>query len=152
MKYVYIVSQSSEASNYGVGTYYNQILDFFNLNNDFVVSFIDLFSATNEITIRSENGINRILIPKITLGIQVDNLVDKYFINVSRLLKYLINDSSNVFFLFNHTHHHLLIKEIKNCFHSSQLIFTIHYLSWVWELKGNEAEFKNLNKHFSILF
>lgn len=141
MKYIYIITQFSTANDYGIGSYYKSLGKIFSNTILYKVIYIELYSENELLSV--ENNLIRIPKPR-SLNKTISDLDERYFYSVSLVLASIIKDIDSVYFFVNHSHHCQMIKFMKSMFNKSKFVLVLHYLSWVWELKGNTILYKKI--------
>lgn len=140
---LYIVSELSNAGNYGIGTFVSQIQESFSNEKDISVYVIQLCSKEGEY--RFDPEIDTFFIP---MGQRYSfNKRAQYVRGVARLLKLHLHFIGNNIFIFNFYTHSELIDLIKRCFLNCRVIFTVHYMEWSFLVKGNTKLFKSILRH-----
>lgn len=129
MKNIVIINESSNAANYGIGTYIEQFENIAKYSSSIKVLFVYIDKGTEgEISIDAK----QIKIYRSTLySLDRD---DNFYLGVARLLTRYIQDRS--IFHFNFHSHLRLIKEIRERFPQSKLLYAVHYQKWSFLTKG----------------
>ena len=135
MKHIYLINKNSPASKYGVGTYTNQMLKCLE-GTGMLLTVINLEGSEKTLSISEKNGIRIINIPVSHPSTQekAQTRQQKY---ISFLLTYYINSKEENIFHFNFTLYYPLAQMLKKQYPNSQILLTLHYQSWLIELKGN---------------
>ena len=138
----YIISNTSRAANYGIGTYTCQLQSCLTPCADVRVSYIDMFANTQEFLKETDEvGYMHYKIPVISGNVE-DEVSCK---NAFYYLLQHINDEndSSLIFHFNYFQHYYLAIMLKSAFPKCRIVLTIHYLNWCFELNGNETLFRH---------
>lgn len=146
MIYYYIINNNSVASQYGIGTYNRQLFKVLNKMSDIRISYIDLYSISNEFEITKDNaGCCHYNIPMIR------NLrLKSYLKNASYFLTQVIPNRKNMVFHFNYFENDVLALLLKEAYIGCRIIVTIHYMNWSFPLKGNVTKFNKLISYNKI--
>ena len=144
---LYIIDNKGwRASEYGVGTYMNELS--LVIDKDIInVTFIYLFSPiSNKVLSIMENGVNKLHIPSPTLK-ETNNKkqYECYYKSAIFILKKYINNQNNLIFHLNYFEFFPLLSSLKTYF-NCKIILAIHFLSWSFSLNGNAKRFKNIIK------
>lgn len=142
MIHVFIFNNASRAADYGIGTYVRQLSDGLSTLPDTVVAYIDMFAETKEFTItKDEAGRYHYQIPALSSGMESESYCRSIYYFLARNIKSAVAQESKtvnkIVFQFNYFQHFLLATLLKGQFPESRIIFTVHYLTWCFELKGN---------------
>lgn len=141
MKYIYIFTQIDSSNDYGIGTYCKSLEKIFSNENFYKVVYIDLYSKSTLITIDKNN----IKIPEPRIFDRViTDVEERYFYSVSLMLRSIIEDMDSVYFFINHLSYCKIVEFMRSTYRKSKFILVLHYLSWIWELKGNTLLYKNI--------
>ncbi len=144
MTYIYIFNNASRAANYGVGTYIRQVADGLLACADMKVSFVDMFSEVKEYSIvDDERGCRHYQVPTVYSGMESEDYCrcTSYFL----MRHIVIGEDDRLVFHFNYFQHMPLAALLKErYFDSCRIVFTVHYLGWCFELKGNKSHFHRL--------
>ena len=153
MTHVFIFNNASRAANYGIGTYVRQISDGLAILPDYTVSFVEMHADTKEFSITADDsGKLHYQIPAMMSGIENESYCRSIYYFLARNIETAINaknDQENdtehkIIFQFNYFQHLSLAALLKGQFPESRIIFTIHYLSWCFELKGNLSKMRKI--------
>lgn len=143
MIHLFIFNNASRAASYGIGTYIRQLSDCLFEWHDCKVSFIDLYAETKEFMItEDEQGRTHYQIPALTKGSESENDCYTIFYLLARHIGNTISDQ--FVFLFNYFQHRKLAELLKGHYIDSRIVLTVHYLSWCFELKGNQTQLHNI--------
>lgn len=143
MKNIYIVDDSYLSDNNGVGTFLREFIVCAKKWDGVRVCLIKLRSNEPEFSIKTIDGIEYLFFPPI-VG---DSNPFAHYRVISKFLRLHIADSSQNIFLLNYTPCHLLMKSIKEFFPLSRLLFIIHDLSWIADLKGDSNRLEYILTH-----
>lgn len=144
-KCLFIFSIDNVASNYGIGTYIQQIIKCFDLK-EWEVNIVTLDkTSSNEITFKLIEGIGWYDIPSKKELLPFNSFksinMDTYYNGVFYFLASRLNLEKEVYCHFNFTLHHTLAalfkKELK-----AHIIFTLHYMAWNIILQGDKEQLK----------
>lgn len=138
-KQIYLFNEVTHASNYGVGTYIEQVKSFMRQPlSDVCFNIVHLDHGIDEFNIKEIDGTRYFYFPK--------NSNKHYYRNVTYILRlYLpVTTKEEVYFHFNFYQSIGLIDLLKNIYPNSVTIFTIHYLFWGFALKGDVDYFKKI--------
>lgn len=137
-KYICIFNELTSASQYGVGTYIEQIKSSVSSLSDLSFNIIILSDEVEELYVEKKEGVRFVYIPK--------NNSKYYDRNLTYILRlYLpVSPDDEVYFHFNFYQHIGLMGLLKEIYPHSIVIFTIHYLFWGFALKGDVDYFKEV--------
>lgn len=137
-KYICIFNEVTSASQYGVGTYIEQIKSSVSSLPDLSFNIIILSDEVEELYVEKKEGVRFVYIPK--------NNSKYYDRNLTYILRlYLpVSPDDEVYFHFNFYQHIGLMGLLKEIYPHSIVIFTIHYLFWGFALKGDVGYFKKI--------
>lgn len=147
MKAIYIFSNYSRGSKYGIGTYIEQLIKC-TKNMGMSVNHVEIDSADcREVSAEIKNNIRYITIPKPSYAIcekpDVATYTDKLQKSTAWLLKEFIDDNDQNIFHLNTTDSVALAKELKENF-QGDIVFTLHYTEWSMNLLGDIAKLKKI--------
>ncbi len=97
-KHIYIFNYINKASQYGIGTFINQLCMCLSENN---ITIITLNSQVNEITIQHNGKIRRIDIPAINYYDTKNNYI-RYYRNLSYIVSIYANKKEANIFILNY--------------------------------------------------
>lgn len=140
MRNIYIVNNSSVASQYGVGTYVEQLTKVVRERADLNLTIVQICANVENIEMRTNNGIRQFLIPSVDVQ---DNsfLYERYCRNISYILQeYIDLFNINVFHL-NFYQDVAIVRSLRSRQIRCVVCFTVHYLNWCFVLKGNRTYF-----------
>lgn len=137
-KYICIFNELTSASQYGVGTYIEQIKSSVSYLSDLSFNIIILSDEVEELYVEKKEGVRFVYIPK--------NNSKHYDRNLTYILRlYLpVSSDNEIYFHFNFYQHLRLMSLLKEIYPRSIVIFTIHYLFWGFALKGDVDYFKEV--------
>ena len=137
----YIISNASRAANYGIGTYSGQIVSCLAKDSDININYIEMFANTSEyLKDVDEKGNTHYKIPIVSGNVEGEISCRNAFYYLSEHIKRHAN-TIHVFH-FNYFQHYYLAVLLKIAFPECRIILTVHYLSWCFDLKGNETLFR----------
>ena len=143
MTSIYIFNNASRAAGYGIGTYIRQLTDGMRGIPDTEVSLVEMYAETKEFAISDdEQGIRHYLIPPLHSGIESEDYCRCIFYFLARYIK--PKDSDKIIFQFNYFLHYSLALLLKSWRPDSHIVFTVHYMTWCFELKGNVRRMKKI--------
>lgn len=137
-KCICIFNEVASASQYGVGTYIEQIKSSVSSLPDLSFNIITLSDQVDEFYVEKEEGTDILYIPK--------NRSKYYDRNITYILRLYLPVSSDdeIYFHFHFYQHNGLMSLIKEIYPDSTILFTIHYLFWGFALKGDVDYFKEI--------
>lgn len=144
---LYIINEYSRASNYGVGTYINQLLCTVK-EMGMKITVVHLRDASHTVFHQEEKDNVRYLHippPQYTNSrIDTDKSLQRYYRNsFYLLLSYINNADDEIIFHFNFFNALLLaslLKERLTC----KIVLTVHYMEWSFELLGDVDKLKKI--------
>ena len=142
MKQLIIFNEASQAANYGIGTYINEIVKL--LNKSFKISIIILYSEKTEFEIVKKKQFCEMYIPKYQEACNSVNERNEYMKNVFYLIHPLVNQNEELLFHFNYTTESSVYYLSKIFFPKSKTILIVHYLHWCFLIKGNTSMFREI--------
>ena len=140
---IFIVNECTDAQNYGIGTYIEQLLSLLK-ETEFDVTIIILCDKTVlEITVKFIDSIRYILIPNPSLvkGEKMD--MNMYYRNVFYCLSFFVSKQNKNIFHFNYMHSSVLASLLKKKY-NSKILLTVHYMSWCLDLLGDKERLSDL--------
>ena len=141
MKHIYIFITQCKASNYGVGTYTEQLVQF--IRGNYNLTLVYLNTDKNEfMCVHDEKGIRYIYIPQCVGSRYIENsqFAYLYYQAVWFLISPYISKNENNIFHFQYTHVLPLVSMIKEQLSESKIVLTLHYMEWAFALKGNKQQ------------
>lgn len=143
MMHIFIFNNASRAANYGIGTYVRLLADGLLGRSGVKVSFVDMFSDVKEYSIaEDERGCRHYKVPALFSGMENEAYCRNVFYFLARHIK--AEDDERLVFHFNYFQHKPLASLLKGQYFDCRIIFTVHYLGWCFELKGNKTRFREL--------
>lgn len=137
----YIISNASRAANYGIGTYSGQIVSCLAKDSDININYIEMFANTSEyLKDVDEKGKTHYKIPIVSGNVEDEISCRNAFYYLSQHIKR--NAKTTHVFHFNYFQHYYLAVLLKIAFPECRIILTVHYLSWCFDLKGNDTLFR----------
>lgn len=145
MKQLFIVSNNSTGSKYGVGTYIRQLINCFD-TTQWDVNMLELYSSeAKEPSIIKENNITYFKIPNYN---QWNNKMDyseveKFYYNA--IFQFIAPHikPKDAYFHFNFMQGHELASLLKNK-SEVKIILTVHYMDWSFDLLGDKNRLKEI--------
>lgn len=144
---IYIVSNETRSSRYGVGTYVCQLLEALE-NTEWIVTVIVLGSRKTTTCIVDEiENIRYIYIGEI---LNIKNNINGqlhwnlYTQNALVILKLIIPQTNNPVFMLNHLHFADLANALKQYYIGAKIVSTVHYMDWSFSLWGNRDKLKEI--------
>lgn len=136
-KCLLIFSEICNGSTYGVGTFLNNVVKCFNLD-EWDIHIITLSTDKEEMTLVNREGIIYIDCPSMTSMGLVSEFKNKkkYYWRILFSLCSYIDMDKTVYYHFNYCAHKELAKLIKENF-KSRIYLTVHYTSWSMVLLGD---------------
>lgn len=145
MKQIFIVSNNSTGSKYGVGTYIRQLINCFD-TTQWDVNILELYSsAAKEPSTIKENNITYFKIPNYN---QWNNKMDyseveKFYYNAIFQFIAPYIKTKDAYFHFNFMQGHELASLLKNK-SGVKIILTVHYMDWSFDLLGDKNRLKEI--------
>ena len=141
MKKLFVINNVfCAAAQYGIKTFIRELLGSL-ADTEYSVTVVDLCSNCQSIEGETLEGIQYLRIPTVPC-LSKNN--DRYCRNVAYILATYVKQDDEVIFHFNYLHHRMIVHTLKQILPQSKLILTIHYLEWIFKLKGNEEEFRRI--------
>lgn len=138
----YIISNTSRAANYGIGTYCRQIVSCVEESNDICISHIEMFANTLEFLKEvDEKGNIHYKIPIVSGNAEDEIGCKNAFYYLSQHIK--PKKGTTQIFHFNYFRHYHLAVMLKEAYSGCRIILTVHYLNWCFELMGNASLFRH---------
>lgn len=139
-KHIYIFNYINKASQYGIGTFINQLCMCLSENN---ITIITLNSQVNEITIQHNGKIRRIDIPAINYYDTKNNYI-RYYRNLSYIVSIYANKKEANIFILNYYFMHPIIEYLKKHMNDCKIIAVVHFLGWCFPLNGNISKLRKI--------
>lgn len=138
----FLINNRSIASEYGVGTYTEQMIECLrNTKLPYKLNFIDINTDIKEFTVSTDKyGLLHYNIP----SHKGNNYLSAYYRYILYILSLYIKTDEKVVFHFNYCQHLELISLLKANFKYCRVIYTIHYLRWCFILNGNLTHFRKI--------
>ena len=145
-KNIFLIDEESRATNYGIGTYINQLIDALQAT-EYNIIRIRLFSETKEIIeIKKQKKVSYLSICKFTnRGYDGICIVKKYYRNVFFVLHPYLKKTLSIFHL-NTMLGVPLASLLKEYFPQTPIILTVHYTSWSLSLLGDRKKLLTILK------
>ncbi|MDR1714564.1 MAG: TIGR04157 family glycosyltransferase [Prevotella sp.] len=140
MKEIYIINERSNAAVYGIGTFLREYTECLR-STDIKINVIELNSAQNEFQIKEEYEVKTYVFPY-----QTGSTLNRYYSSFMRICRLYIKDSDNLIFHLNYAHSEALIDLLRKFYPLSNILYTIHYQNWTWELNGDVEKYSNIIK------
>jgi len=141
MKKLFVINNVfCAAAQYGIKTFIRELLGSL-ADTEYSMTVVDLCSNCQSIESETLKGIQYLRIPTVPC-LSKNN--DRYCRNVAYILATYVKQDDEVIFHFNYLHHRMIAHTLKQILPQSKLILTIHYLEWIFRLKGNEEEFRRI--------
>jgi len=148
MKQLVIINENSRSSNYGIGTYINQLIKTLK-NEEMNLYVVNIFSNKYQCfhTEKIDN-IQYFHVPIWTGTIKdpYDKKVKRYYENIIYILKPYLIFSYKTIFHINLMHSLELAKLLKKYFNCT-IVTTVHYMDWSFSLLGDKSRLKSILKH-----
>lgn len=144
MKYLYLFNENSVASEYGIGTYIQQMKDVLMGIKNISLRIVECRSDKAEFEIESKDNYEIYYIPSpVFLNRKYDNA---YYRNIGYYFLTNINhlESDEIILHFNYFQEIYILKVLKGKTLKFNSIFTIHYQNWSISLKSNIDRFKRI--------
>lgn len=138
MKNIYIITENNNAAAYGIKTYIKEVCSFF-IAVGYKTNIIEFGGHLDEFQIVEANDITQYIFPKYH-----NKQFKRYYKAIAEILRLHITDSMSNVFQLNFTETPSLIEALKSSFPLSKTLLTIHYMTWMWELKGDYILFKKI--------
>lgn len=143
MIHIFIFNNTSQAANYGIGTYIRSLTQGLLERPGIKVSFVDLFSEVKEYGITDdEHGCRHYQIPGVSSRVENEQYCRTAFYFLARHIDMQAED--RWVFHFNYFQHMPLAVLLKGQYPDCRLLLSVHYLHWCFELKGNKTEFHKI--------
>lgn len=147
-KCIYLIDEESRSSNYGIGTYIRQIIYILQPTKWDIVHVILASNKTNNILIEKENNKVQLCIAKFNnrgyKGNDITTIKNIYYRNAFfALFSYFKNEETSIFHL-NTMQLDTFATFIKQYFNKPNIILTVHYTNWSFELLGNRKRMQEI--------
>ena len=147
MNQIFILNNASRAAGYGIGTYVTQLTDGLSVLPETKVSMVEMYADTKEFTWTDDDkGIRHYQMPPLKSHVENETYCRILFYLLARNMETAEDD--HLIFQFNYFQHYPLALQLKAWFPKSKIVFTVHYLNWCFELKGNVKRMRDImNAH-----
>lgn len=145
---VYFFCKYSSASKYGMGTYLQQLLDYFKVNDNIFFNVIYYNTIDKEFSEKVVDNIHFFKFPHIN-NKENEKLTIR---NIWYILQtFITQKDEKLIFHLNSYSEHYLVPLIRQVYPHSKIVFTIHYQDWGLLLQGNTSYFRKIihNAHTS---
>ena len=143
MIHVFIFNNASRAASYGVGTYVKQLAKGLSSISGTIVSFVEMYADTKKFSIeKHSDGYTRYLIPPANTQVENEVYLRTVFYFLARNIQ--IIEGEQLVFQFNYFQHYLLALLLKASYPSCQIILSVHYMQWCFELRGNLTDMRRI--------
>lgn len=153
MKTIYLFDEKGKASEYGIGTYIQNLIEICQ-ELEFRV-FVILLSGEGDVrSYESKVGVQYLEIP---FPVDIPQNDDKeqlklYFDYVVSVLQPIVSFYERSIFHLNYTQYCFLAEGLKKCWPMNKIILTVHYFSWCFDLMGNVSQLCSIvNKEEALL-
>ncbi|RHJ85300.1 TIGR04157 family glycosyltransferase [Parabacteroides sp. AM08-6] len=142
---LYIFNELNVAAVYGIGTYIRELAAALK-NSDINLCVVNLNSDKPQIKYEKTDGILHLHFPSpVQWDKELQSQWDLYHHNIVYWLRLHIKDKKNLIFHLNYNQKGGLARELKKAF-NCQIVLTIHYFNWCFELSGNLTRFNEIIK------
>ena len=143
MTHIFIFNNASRAATYGVGTYVKQMTNGLSTISNTRVSLIEMYADTKKFSVeKRSDGCIRYLIPPANIQVESEVYLRTIFYLLARNIQATKDDQ--LVFQFNYFQHYSLAVLLKASFPSCQIILTVHYMGWCFELRGNLTDMRRI--------
>lgn len=147
MKHLYLIGNQSKAAQYGIGTYFHQVIDCLkdisNIRLTIVILNADIDAVEEK---KCDTRTIRYLYFSINDVVKNKTVEQRTFRNIAYSLgQYFSSEEQNIIHL-NFLHHAPLVNWLKKIDISFRLVVTIHYFEWSFYLKGNISQLNSILK------
>lgn len=145
MKHLYIFNTNRRGSQYGIGTYTDQLIQCA-FTMGMAITIVELESSSEVFTVKHQKGVRHILIPHPVFPTPSNDILkydEVYQQNITYILKDYITESENNIFHLNRMNLLSLTKDLKSHF-SGKIILTVHYTEWSFSYLGNKKALKKM--------
>lgn len=145
MNHIFIFNNASRAAGYGIGTYVTQLTEGLSVLPETKVSMVEMYADTKEFTWKDDDkGIRHYLMPPLNSHVENETYCRILFYLLVRNME--TSEGYRLIFQFNYFQHYPLALLLKAWFPKSKIVFTVHYLNWCFELKGNVKRMRDIMK------
>ena len=145
-KCIFFFEVESRSMNYGIGTYLNQLTDVLQ-STEWQVIRIRLFSERTDSFLLNEDDKAIYLDLANFKSRGGGNTQKRYYHNVFYWLCPYLQSVGNCIFHLNSMQDEILANLLKEYFPESQVILTVHYTDWSFNLSGNREKLYAILKH-----
>ena len=146
-KYLYLIDEETRSSNYGIGTYIDQIVSAFCSTDVTVVHVVLASSKTNTISFDYQNNKIKLYISRFRVRGNSDDIIlmkSLYYRNAFfALFPYFIDNDYSIFHL-NTMQLGVFALLLKRYFSKSKIILTVHYTNWSFDLLGDRKKLQDV--------
>lgn len=143
MTNIFIFNNASNAAGYGIGTYVRQLSEGLSSMPETIVSLVEMYADMKEFKINiDERGIRHYQIPPLGLGMENEAYCRSIFYFLARNIEVGVSDK--LIFQFNYFQHYPLALLLKGWHATCCIVFTVHYMNWCFELKGNTRRMREI--------
>jgi putative glycosyltransferase len=144
----FLVNNASPAATYGIGTHLRHLVECLTTIGDIEIVYIDLQCDTSSCqTQKDEKGYWHLQIPTVSMGMEDGVYNRNVYAEVVRWNESQ-KETARIIFHFHYEQHFLLASLLKAHYPSSQILYTIHYQTWAFQLLG---DCKQLQKSLMML-
>ncbi|WP_160217500.1 glycosyltransferase [Parabacteroides distasonis] len=146
-KRIYLISNESRSSRYGIGTYINQVTEAL-VDAEVRVTVILLESRkTNSFCIESHQGIQYLYIGEpLAFNKKISWQLRQrlYAENITMLLSSVVLQTERPIFFLNHVNFVDLAKELRQYYVNAKIVGVVHYMEWSFNLLGDRTKLKEI--------
>lgn len=146
-KRLYLVSNETRSTRYGIGTYIYQVIESLKGINRQIVIIVLASSKTSTIFVEKQDVALYIYLGDIfdfKTNIDWQQRWKLYAENVLVLLNTIMSQSEDSIFLLNHLHFADFANGFRQYYPTSQIIGVVHYMEWSFKLLGNRSKLKEI--------
>lgn len=143
---IFFFNEGSRASEYGIGTYAEQMSGIFLKANNIQFNIVMTRSKENEFCVIKKYNINLFYIPDVLNNDDTFVKINKYYRNVWILIRPFFStiESDKIILHLNYYQHICFCSYLKQDFPNGKSCFTIHYMDWCFKIKGNLNYFRRI--------
>lgn len=145
MKNLYLFDEKAVASQYGVGTYVQQLAEC--LQHELNVTVVYLMYEEGEVAIEQKEGVRYINIPvgeNAVHSFDRKKVMRRMYHHLIYILSQYVGDDVTPVFHLNYTNYADCARALKQTWPESRVVVTVHYFSWCFTLLGNTVHFKRI--------
>lgn len=143
MTHVFIFNNASRAASYGIGTYVKQLANGLSTTSGTRISCVEMYADTKKFSIENHSdGYTRYLIPPANTQVENEVYLRTVFYFLARNIQTI--EGERLIFQFNYFQHYLLALLLKASYPSCQIILSVHYMGWCFELRGNLTDMRRI--------